>query len=443
MSPAAAGPVPAALAAAFLTGGWEPAALARRGARTLGLTRRVWLERLAADLVGTWPDAPRDRPREVAAAVAGHPALQAAAEAAHRRGTPLAVRHLTCAGTAMGPTPWPVPPLPDLPALAALLRLEPAELDWFADVRGVQRRAGRPALHHYRSRWVAKRGTPRLLEAPRPRLRVIQRRLLSAVLAPVPPHPAAHGFVPGRSALTAAAAHTGRRVVVRVDLAAFFASVPAGRVYRVFRTAGYPEPVAHVLTGLCTHRTPSAVLAAMPPGGGPEDRFGLRRWLREAHLPQGAPTSPALANLCAQRLDRRLAGLAAAGGATYTRYADDLVLSGGEDVRRRADRLVASVAAIAGEEGFAVNPAKTRVQGAGGRQVVTGLVVNARPNVPRAEFDALKALLHNAARTGPEAQNREGHPDFRAHLAGRVTWVESVNPARGARLRAEFERIAW
>ena len=95
------------------------------------------------------------------------------------------------------------------------------------------------------------------------------------------------------------------------------------------------------------------------------------------------------------------------------------------------------------EEGFRLQPAKTRVQRAGGRQTVTGIVVNAHPNVRRAEYDALRALLHNAARHGPASQNRSGHPDFRAHLAGRIAWVAAVNPARGDRLRAAFDRIAW
>jgi RNA-directed DNA polymerase len=65
------------------------------------------------------------------------------------------------------------------------------------------------------------------------------------------------------------------------------------------------------------------------------------------------------------------------------------------------------------------------------RQQVAGVVVNERPNVPRPDYDALKATLHNCVRHGPDGQNRESHPDFRAHLA------------RSERLRAVFDRIAW
>ena len=107
----------------------------------------------------------------------------------------------------------------------------------------------------------------------------------------------------------------------------------------------------------------------------------------------------------------------------------------------RAEAIVAAVSAIARDEGFAVNAAKTRVQGQAGRQRITGLVVNRRPTVPRREYDLLRALLHNAARTGLEAQNREGVPGFRSRLEGRIAWVASVDPVRGSRLRAALAAV--
>jgi len=177
-----------------------------------------------------------------------------------------------------------------------------------------------------------------------------------------------------------------------------------------------------------------------PPKVG-EVRKALRAALRRPHLPQGAPTSPALANLCAFRLDLRLHAYCGRVGARYTRYADDLAISGGPQLRRQADRLVEAVGRLAADEGFRLNPAKTRVQGRAGRQGVTGLVVNGRPNLPRAEYDALKAVLHNAARTGLEAQNRAGHRDVRAHLAGRIAWMHAVHPVRAARLRAALDAV--
>jgi hypothetical protein len=167
------------------------------------------------------------------------------------------------------------------------------------------------------------------------------------------------------------------------------------------------------------------------------------RLLAAPHLPQGAPTSPALANLCAYRLDCRLAGLADALGAVYSRYADDLMFSGGRPVLARAPALRRAVAAIVADEGFRLNERKSALATRAGRQRVCGIVVNARTNAPRDDYDRLRAALHEAATRGPAAANRDGVPDLRAHLLGRIGWVEALNPARGARLRRSLAAIDW
>jgi RNA-directed DNA polymerase len=165
--------------------------------------------------------------------------------------------------------------------------------------------------------------------------------------------------------------------------------------------------------------------------------------LEVPHLPQGAPTSPALSNLCALHLDLRLDALAGSIGASYTRYADDLAFSGGEEMRRRAKRLELTVAAIAREERFEVNHRKTRVMRRSSRQTLTGIVVNDKLNIRRDEYDRLKAILTNCANRGAASQNRDAHADFRAHLIGRIGYVRTVNAQRGAKLHSIFERIDW
>src|SRR3954453_14486676 len=148
------------------------------------------------------------------------------------------------------------------------------------------------------------------------------------------------------------------------------------------------------------------------------------------HLPQGAPTSPALANACCYRLDCRLSGLAQASGANYTRYADDLAFSGDEHFAKRVERFTDHVGAILLDEGFAVNFHKTRVMRQGVCQRLVGLVANERMNIPRVDFDVLKATLTNCVRYGPESQNREARPNFRLHMEGRVKFVECINPEK-------------
>lgn len=161
------------------------------------------------------------------------------------------------------------------------------------------------------------------------------------------------------------------------------------------------------------------------------------------HLPQGAPSSPALANLCSYRADCRLRGLAKSAGVQFTRYADDLAFSGSRDFERHIERFSTHVAAILLEEGFDVNFRKTRVMRHGVRQHLAGVVVNRHMNVMRTDFDRLKATLTNCVRLGPDGQNRERHPAFRSHLEGRVAFIEMINPAKGKRLRAIFEQIRW
>jgi retron-type reverse transcriptase len=168
-----------------------------------------------------------------------------------------------------------------------------------------------------------------------------------------------------------------------------------------------------------------------------------RAQLERRHLPQGAPTSPALANLCALHLDMRVEGLAAAMQCDYTRYADDIVISGGEDLRRRVDKISSLIAAIALEEGFEVNHHKTRAMHQSHRQVVTGIVVNQRPNLRRGSYDELKAILHNCVQRGAASQNRGVHDDYRAHIAGRIGYLRNLNPSKAEKLQATFDRIAW
>ncbi len=129
--------------------------------------------------------------------------------------------------------------------------------------------------------------------------------------------------------------------------------------------------------------------------------------------------------------------------ADYTRYADDLTFSGGDELTRGMTRFVALVAVIVREEGFKLNSRKTRVMPRSVRQRVTRVVVNVKPNVTRDEYDRLKATLTNCIRHGPTTQNRESHPDFRAHLSGRIAHVAAINAVRGRKLWLRFDQITW
>jgi len=340
------------------------------------------------------------------------------------------------------PSRWRLPRLCTLTALAAWLQLSADELA--ALVRAWRGDRGRRdhRLPHYHSRWQPRRhAPPRLLEAPKARLMAVQRRIAVDLLAHVPAHAAAHGFVRGRSVASYVADHVGKQCVLRLDVEDFFASMHRGRVRRVFLNAGYPEAVADTLARLCTVATPEPVLRR----GLGDDRSPraerLRARLRLPHLPQGAPTSPVLANLGAFALDARLSGLARRFEADYSRYADDLLFSGEAPFRRAAWRCEVYAAAILLDDGFDVAHHKTRRMTQGQSQRAGGVVLNVRPNLRRREREQLEAVLHNCVRHGPSTQDRGGHPDFRAHLQGRVAHARQFD--RSGRLQQLFAAIDW
>ncbi len=334
--------------------------------------------------------------------------------------------------------------LPDLPAvgdLAGWFQLPVGDLDWYADKFRLTPNLP-PRLQHYHYRWVEKRsGGWRLIEIPKARLRLMQQKILRQILDRVPAHPAAHGFRRGHSCVTHAALHTGQRAVLRMDLKDFFPSIQSTRVQALFAKLGYSATVAATLARLCVNRTPAGAFADPRTGGALP--WLERHAFRTRHLPQGSPCSPALANLCAYRLDIRLEALARAQGAVYSRYADDLVFSGGRALERAAERFHVRVAAIALDEGFRVNTRKTRLMREGTRQRVTGVVVNSRPNIARDEYDRLKATLTNCVRHGPMSQNRDGRVNYRDYLAGKISYVMMVNPQRANRLQRLFQEISW
>jgi RNA-directed DNA polymerase len=334
-----------------------------------------------------------------------------------------------------------VPDLPHSQALADWLGLPLDTLDWFTYCSARRRLAPLHAQHYAFSLQPKRSGGGRLIEAPRQRLKAVQTQVLKGLLDAVPVHEACHGFVAGHSVLSHAQQHTQQAVVMHFDLKNFFSSITASQVAAVFRTLGYPPCVASHLAALCTVSTPDPVIQRMREDGWLD--WHQAKCLRHPHLAQGAPSSPMLANLCAFRLDLRLDGLAWTLGARYSRYADDLVISGPTSLSVASSRIAARVGQIALEEGYVVNHRKTRLATQASAQTVCGVVVNQHANMKRAEFDRLRAVLHQCHRHGPHAQNREGHADFRAHLRGRVDWATQLNPAKARRLHVLWDRIDW
>jgi RNA-directed DNA polymerase len=250
-----------------------------------------------------------------------------------------------------------------------------------------------------------RRGGVRTIRAPSAELKALQRRILHRLLRRLRAHECATGFERGHSIVTNALPHVGQEVVVRLDLRDFFPSITARRVEGYFRRIGWDAEAAALLTMLCTY---------------------------EGSLPQGAPTSPRLSNLVNHQLDARLCALAAARGAVYSRYADDMTLSwSGEragDVRRmnpktlaeihrpaRFNDLIHAVKAIVEDEGYRLHTKKKlRIARRHDRQVVTGLVVNEKVNLPRKTRRWLRAVEHHVRMNRPATLSAEQVGGWRA-----------------------------
>mgnify|MGYP002629174901 CR=1 FL=1 len=243
-------------------------------------------------------------------------------------------------------------------------------------------------------------GRLRWLSAPQADLKRIQRQILDTLLYDLSPHDAAHGFVPKRSVISHARNHVGQRWLVGLDIKDFFDETDEGAVRSVLvQIEGLSQREIQLISKLCC---------------------------LNGVLPQGAPTSPCLANLYFKSADVLLSEYARAHQLNYSRYADDLAFSG----PTVPTDLVDTVSEICGTLGYRLAGRKTRVLGSGTRQLVTGLVVNQGISVPRPLRRRLRAIIHDGKQNGlPSALERA---DLREDgILGLIGWVSLTNECHG------------
>lgn len=246
-------------------------------------------------------------------------------------------------------------PLPTVGALPLFLGISPKT------IFSIRRRPRK----HYRSFPLKKKdGTKRDIDTPRTYLKVIQWWILDNILNHVEIAENVFGFVAGRSAVQNAKYHLGAKHVLNVDIRQFFPSITIDQVREIFVSLGYTEDVAEMLAQLCCL----------------DDR-----------VPQGAPTSPAIANLVLRGLDERLSSLAEEAGNRYSRYADDLTFS---SQQRIEPAFLDSVQKAVKSTGFDLKPEKTRFSGSEGRMEVTGIVINDKMQPSRVWRKRTRATLH-------------------------------------------------
>lgn len=289
-----------------------------------------------------------------------------------------------------------------------------------------------PISHYIRFKIPKKTGGERIISAPMPRLKKTQYWILKNILEKVELHDAAHGFRPGRSIVSNAQNHVGAEAIINFDLKDFFPSISYQRIKGLFQSLGYSEAAATIFGLLCTEPDIEEVEL---------DGKTYYVALTERHLPQGAPTSPAITNILCRRLDRRLAQMAEKYGFVYTRYADDLTFSASGDRRRHICNVLRNTESIVDHEGFAINEEKTRILRNSAQQDVTGVVVNSKPNVDKKTLKRFRATLYQIEKDGIEGKFWGNSSDVLASIQGFANFVAMVNPQLGAEFQARVKRI--
>ena len=210
----------------------------------------------------------------------------------------------------------------------------------------------------------------------------------------------AKGYRKGVSIKHNAKYHKKQQRVLRVDLENFFGTIGLEWVISVFRELGYSKSLSILMARLCCLNNV---------------------------LPQGAPTSPCLSNIAMRRVDKRLAGFALSMGYRYTRYADDISMSG----NLAEDKTIGFIIKAVTECGFVVNADKTRCMRPNQRQLVTGIVVNEKLNIPRKSRRDLRQAGYYISKYGIEShleEIEEQRGNYIRHLLGRSQHALSINP---------------
>lgn len=244
----------------------------------------------------------------------------------------------------------------------------------------------------------AERTKKRWIEAPNEDLKRVQRKLMHHIFYRIAPTKFAHGFIRGKSIVSNANEHVGKKFVLKMDLKNFFPSISKDMVYSSM------EDILDNVTG-------------------PVITKAIDLCLLKGRLPQGAPTSPALSNIYMRYVDLSLWGIAKKLKINYSRYADDLIFSSDSDILYKIIPIIKKCIA---RFNLAVNEKKVKVLKYYQRQSVTGVVVNSKPSVKSITRRKLRAYMHNII-VGKVPLDRVNYNKLKGH----VNFINMVNPEQG------------
>lgn len=259
-------------------------------------------------------------------------------------------------------------------------------------------------------------GGTRVIIMPSLHLKEIQRWILDNILYRYSINDAAYGFVLNRNIKDNAMIHINQSTIVNLDIKNFFPTINYERVFSLFFKSGYTKEVSFILAKLCTYK-------------------GI--------LPQGAPSSPYIANILCNRLDKRISGLVAKKKYKYSRYADDITISGDKEI----NNLVPYIIKIISSEHFEVNLNKLRVQDTATFKEVTGLIVNDTVKVKRKFKKKLEQHIYYCEKFGVYSHLKKidlpGKSYFREYLYGMANFIKMIEPEVGNGYLLRLDNIAW
>ncbi|MCM2285939.1 MAG: retron St85 family RNA-directed DNA polymerase [Desulfobacula sp.] len=254
----------------------------------------------------------------------------------------------------------------------------------------------------YRSFSIPKKnGKKRLIKEPYPTLKEIQYWVLNNILEKNEPSKYAKAYIKNKTLSENARFHKGQQVVIKIDIKDFFGTIKFPKVYHAFYQMGYSETVSGMLAKLCC--------------------------LNDC-LPQGAPTSPYISNLISRSIDKRIGNYSIKNNLRYTRYSDDLTLSGNIE-EKTIPKIIHMVRIILQKNGFQIQKSKLKILRNSNRQSVTGIVVNHKLSVCREYKKAIRQEVYYIQKYGLDSHLERINcqkKNYINHLKGKINWILSI-----------------
>lgn len=263
---------------------------------------------------------------------------------------------------------------------------------------------------------IPKKEGHRRLFIPNHNLKFIQKWMLTNVITKIKISRYSRGYIENTSLVDNAIKHVKKDYVITLDIKDFYPSVKKSTLYRIFRSLGYTKDLSKLFLDLL---------------------------VTNQGLPQGAPSSPYLSHVVCKKLDMRIVNvLKGLKNCDFTRYADDITFSGGFEIIDKVDKIIQ----IINSEGFEINHSKTRIQPRTKKQLVTGLVVNKKVNIPREYIRRLKQEIYYCKKYGVNAHMMREEifkSNYKLHLFGKAYYIKMINKQLGEKFLSDLHSIDW